>query len=205
MCMARAGRRMAVTRAARRRRPLHRARSAVGTTRWDAQRQSRPVMPSARGSRRRRRGQAVVGLGAERRGETTALRRRRLLRLARSRRDVLEGDGAFDFFASKDGLLVPANEDADVARGVGRHGGRPSETSACNSAATMRGQMQHFRTGALSYSGARCARQTKRAEVDGMRRWMGTRNATSWESGTRRKEMEEEVQAGGLAGSRMHQ
>jgi hypothetical protein len=29
--------------------------------------------------------------------------------------DILEGDGALDLLASEDGLVVPANEDADVA------------------------------------------------------------------------------------------
>ena len=44
--------------------------------------------------------------------------------LVRPRRDILEGDGASDILAGKDGLLLPPHENADVARNdatVGRH------------------------------------------------------------------------------------
>lgn len=37
--------------------------------------------------------------------------------------NVLEGDGALDLLASKDSLVVPANEDADVAGAVRDHCG----------------------------------------------------------------------------------
>lgn len=46
-----------------------------------------------------------------------------LLLLALARCDVPEGDGALDLLAGEYGLIVPADEDADVARRVGRHVG----------------------------------------------------------------------------------
>jgi hypothetical protein len=39
---------------------------------------------------------------------------------------ILEGYGAFDFLAGEDGLVMPADEDTDVAMAVGRHGYAPS-------------------------------------------------------------------------------
>lgn len=66
----------------------------------------------------------MVGLGppVQRRGQSTPFRlRRRLLGLAGARRDILKGDGAFDFLAGEDSLVVPADEDADVARSVWCH------------------------------------------------------------------------------------
>jgi hypothetical protein len=40
--------------------------------------------------------------------------------LTGKRSDILEGDGALDFLAGKDSLVVPADKDADVGRVVGR-------------------------------------------------------------------------------------
>jgi hypothetical protein len=66
----------------------------------------------------------MVGLGPpmQRRGQSTPFRlRRQLLGLTRTWRDILKGDGTFDFLAGEDSLVVPADEDADVARSVWRH------------------------------------------------------------------------------------
>ncbi len=70
----------------------------------------------------------VSGRGRELRAQRFRARRGGLRRAAaREAGDVFEGDCAFDLLAGKDGLLVPADKDADVFRtrggvAVGRHG-----------------------------------------------------------------------------------
>lgn len=43
--------------------------------------------------------------------------------LSKCRGNVAEGDAALDVFAGKDGLVVPANKDTNVAQRFGRHVG----------------------------------------------------------------------------------
>ena len=51
--------------------------------------------------------------------------------MTRTWRDILKGDGTFDFLAGEDSLVVPADKDADVARSVWRHCERGEDRTAC--------------------------------------------------------------------------
>lgn len=59
----------------------------------------------------------------QRRGQAIPVRLPLLLALLLTCSDILEGDGALDLLAGEDGLIVPVDKDADVARVFGgRHG-----------------------------------------------------------------------------------
>lgn len=82
--------------------------------------------------------EATAGLGArmQGQGQAMAVGLRLLLRLLFLpllivyRGDILEGDGALDLLACEDGLLVPVDKDADVARDLGRRHDQGSGPSA---------------------------------------------------------------------------